>query len=314
MVNVASTQSISPESRSSVLVAAVTANAAYIAADWTYSEHESTIVIESVPDDAMRNYTSSAYDSTSEWKIYGVEDLVKLAEVVTSGNSLSGVTITVARDITINESVLSSDFLEPAEGADCTANPDLVNLDSIGNRTKPFCGTFDGNNKIISGLYIYQSHQGLGFIGSVSDGAVIKNVILRDACVINSNASAATDGSDDDRFGLLVGSSEYSSGTVTIQNCIVEGVVGSSAAKNRGGGYEYGAGILGEVGKSGSTIAVNISNCIVLARNYTGSDKLIVNKERVTASQSSNTGYRADTQLAAGKAAIDAAVTAARGE
>ena len=310
------------------LVAAVKDNCAYAAATWKYAEHESTIVIESVPDDAMRNYTSSAAEPTGGWKIYGVDDLVKLASVVTGGNSLSGVTITVARDITINESVLSSNFLEPAEGATPgTPNPNLVNLDSIGMRGKPFCGTFDGNNKIISGLYMYQAHQGLALIGEAGDGAVIKNVILRDACVIPMNiweglddeGNPSHDGSDDDRFGLLVGCSEYSSGTILIDNCIVEGVVGSNASQNRtgataSGGCEYGAGILGEVGKKNGTLSVTISNCIVLARNYTGSDKLIVNKERVTASQSSNTGYRADTQLADGKAAIDAAVTAARGE
>ena len=282
-----------------------------------------------------------AVEAVKEYKITDVEGLKKLAEIVngkaaveavgTEGeegyvpgseavpaNSLAGYTITVANDITINEAVLKEGFLEPDEGENGTANPNLVNLDSIGSRKIPFCGTFDGNNKIISGLYIFQAHQGLGFIGSVGDGAVVKNVILRDACVINANLSGAADGSDDDRFGLLIGSSEYTEGAVTIENCIVEGVIGSEAAKNRvvegatgDQPYEYASGILGEVGKSGSTIVITIKNCIVFARNYTGADKLIVNKERVKATQENNTQYTID-DLEAGKAAIDAAVEAAR--
>ena len=175
---------------------------------------------------------------------------------------------------------------------------------------------------------MYQSHQGLAFIGEAGYGAVIKNVILRDACVIESNASLGEDGEDDDRFGLLVGCSSYSSGTISVENCIVEGVIGSAAARARGDveppeghtmssyppSYEYGAGIMGEVGIKNGTIVVTISNCVVLARNYSSdSDSaLITNKNRVTPTITNCTAYNAASQLAEGKAAIDAAVAAAR--
>ena len=250
-----------------------------------------------------------------------VAGLQKLSEIVNGGETLAGYTITVANDITINSKVLKDGFLEPDEGADCTPNASLVNLDSIGMRGKPFCGIFDGNNKIISGLYIYQGHQGLALIGEAGDGAVIKNLILRDACVINNNASCGDDGKDDDRFGLLVGDTEISEGTVTINDCIVEGVVGSAVALarkdiagpagNTGKAYEYGAGILGEVGMNNSTAVITIKNCTVFARNYTGSDKLIVNKERISPVLENNAAYTV-SDITAGKAAIDAAVSAAR--
>lgn len=300
---------------------------------------ELTPAVEAVGTEGEEGYVAAVPATyVKAYKITDVEGLKKLAEIVngkaavgTEGeegyvaavpaNSLAGYTFTVANDINIQAegvTVLKEGFLEPDEGENGTANPNLVNLDSIGSRKLPFCGTFDGNNKIISGLYIFQAHQGLGFIGSVGDGAVVKNVILRDACVINANLSGAADGSDDDRFGLLIGSSEYAEGAVTIENCIVEGVIGSEAAKNRtvegAAGdqpYEYASGILGEVGKSSSTIVITIKNCIVFARNYTGADKLIVNKERVKANQENNTQYTID-DLEAGKAAIDAAVEAAR--
>ena len=265
------------------------------------NEKVAAMAAASVTPTATNDIKDGLADGVTEYIVTDVAGLQKLSEIVSGGNTLARYTITVANDITVNAKVLKDGFLEPDEGENCTPNADLVNLDSIGMRKKPFCGTFDGNGKVISGLYIYQGHQGLAFIGEAGDGAVIKNVILRDACVINNNKSCGDDGSDDDRFGLLVGSSEYSSGSITIENCVVEGVVGSQAAVDRkniagpngdvGKGYEYGAGIMGEVGKSSSTIVVTIKNCTVLVRNYTSSDKTIVNKERVTPVQENNVGY-----------------------
>lgn len=279
---------------------------------------------EIIPEDSIRTY-AGADDTRTEFMIYNVKDLEKASELVNGGDTFAGKTLKVANDITINESVLKEGFLEPDEGEGATANPDLVNLDSIGKRKVPFCGTFDGNNKVISGLYIYQSHQGLALIGEAGNGAVIKNVILRDACVINNNASGAADGPDDDRFGLLVGSSEYMDGAITVENCIIEGVVGSAAAKDRvvegvtgDNPYEYAAGIMGEVGKKNTNMTVTIKNCVAFVRNYTSSEKIIINKDRITGTtgtgaivQEGNSAYGTD-DLAAGKAAIDAAVEAAR--
>ena len=201
---------------------------------------------------------------------------VEAAEAVPA-NSLAGVTITLANDLTINAAVLKEGFLEPDEGEGATANAALINLDSIGNRNAAFAGTFDGNGKVISGLYIYQAHQGLGFIGATAEGAVIKNLTIKDACVINSNASAAEDGPDDDRFGGLLG---MSNGATTIENCVFIGVVGSAAAAGRGDPYEY---IGGLVGRADGTVTAK--DCVVLARVYGSADvinkKGTVNKENV---------------------------------
>ena len=217
-----------------------------------------------------------------------VDGLRKLAEIVngtdtTEANSLAGYTITQTADITINENVLQDGFLEPDEGPDCTPNPNLVNLDSIGKRKSPFSGTYDGNNHIISGLYIYQGHQGLGFIGNAA-GAVIKNVVLLDACVINNNASGEADGSDDDRVGGLIGL--ISGENTVIENCTFIGVVGSGAAVNRhiegdddnGNPYEYIGGLVGRCGDSGgiSTPIATATNCAVLARIYGNRDRVDV--------------------------------------
>ena len=224
--------------------------------------------IEVVPEDSIRMWNAEA--PAAEYKVYGVKDLKFLSATVNAGNSLAGITVTLANDITINEKVLKDGFIEPDEGEGATANAALVNLASIGMRGKGFAGTFDGNGKVIKGLYMYQANQGLGFIGATAEGAVIKNVTIIDACVVNCNASADADGEDDDRFGGLVGLIE---GATTIENCVFIGVVGSSAAAGRGK-TEYVGGLVGRV-----DAATTAKDCTVLARVYAEQAYDIINNK-----------------------------------
>lgn len=214
------------------------------------------------PADAVRNW--DAEKPSTAMSVYKYSDLEKLAEIVNGGNALSGVTITQKKDIAINKSVLGEKFVEPAEAEECKPNADLINFAGIGNRKSPFAGNYDGNKKIISGLYIYGDHQGLGFFGSIKN-STIKNVIIVDSCVINNNESAAGDGNDDDRFGGLIGmtieTSEDAPLTDSIENCIFVGTLGSEAALNRGGAYEYIAGMIGQISKY---TTVSMKNCYSL--------------------------------------------------
>lgn len=235
----------------------------------------------SVPADAIRNWTEDS--DADEWKIYNYQDIDRLSKLVNDeGITFEDCTITVMNDIVINRSVFTDDGEMPAEGPDATPAPGLINLDSIGKRGKPFKGTFDGNGKIISGYYSYQAHQGLGFFGSLT-GATVKNVIIKDACVINNNKSGATDGSDDDRFGGLVGILEGKSST--IMNCIFTGMVGSPEAKARGGAYEYIGGLVGAAHKDDSGFAAGKEslavNCLVYAQTTTSKPICDKNPERL---------------------------------
>ena len=209
----------------------------------------------------------------SNVKSYWISDadgIKKLSELVNSGNSLAGYEFVVQNDIELNtKKVVQDGFIEPEEGEDCTPNSELVNFDSIGMRGAAFAGTFDGNGKVIDGFYAYQGHQGLGFIGATGAGAVVKNVILTNACIINSNASGELDAADDDRSGGLIGLVE---GTTTIENCVFTGVVGSAAALARGGSYEYICGLIGRC-----DAATTAKNCIVFARFYANSGSGIIN-------------------------------------
>ena len=230
-----------------------------------------------IGDDAVRYYGEGS--KLTELSVYGVEDLEKLAELVNAGDDFEGMTVTVKNDIVINTNVLKEGFLEPDEGPDGTPNPNFKNLESIGRgksatesyEASVFKGTFDGNGKVISGLYMYQGHQGLGLFGRV-EKAVIKNVILVDACVINRNyvpnpdtaSNYPHDNKDDDRFGGLVGLvDEQATGGVTIKNCLFAGVVGSQAALDRGSPYEYIGGLIGR-----TYVASSAKDCYVFARVY----------------------------------------------
>jgi hypothetical protein len=240
------------------------------------------VVAPVVPEDAMRLWTAES--TATAWSVYNYEDLEKLAEVVNGGTDLAGIVVTQKEDIAINAAVLGEAFAEPEEAANGEPNANLKNFAGIGSKKKPFAGTYDGNGKKITGLYIYGGQQGLGFFGALN-AATIKNVVILDGCVINKNAwegvddkgNPSHDGSDDDRFGGLVGIVIENGGEVTIENCIFVGTVGSQVAKERGSSYEknpyeYIGGIIGRVEKNSIT---NLTNCFSLVKLYGSSAALV---------------------------------------
>ena len=132
---------------------------------------------------------------------------------------------------------------------------------SIGNETNSFHGTFDGNNKTITGLYINQTTDNAGLFGYVSN-AEIKDLTMQNCKVVStgnnvgnfvgrannfsiSNCSAEeTEVSANYEVGGIVG---YS-GATTITNCYNTGSVS---------GYEYYVGgIVGYV-----FMRTTITNC-----------------------------------------------------
>ena len=277
----------------------------YKTSEVTSVEYTVIPLSEPIPEDSIRKWVSGT--TTTAYSVYNFDDLVKLAEIVNGGNDLAGITITQKENIKINDSVLGDGFVEPAEAADGVANAELINFAGIGSKDHLFAGTYDGNGKTISGLYIYGAQQGLGFFGGLKS-ASIKNVIILDAAVINSNVSAGDDGSDDDRFGGLVGITKK--GDSTIENCIFVGTVGSQAAKNRGGGYEYIGGIIGRVE---SETTATIKDTISLVKLY-GSAAALVKKVSGSVNFENCYGVSLDGNVytdASTKAAIDGTTKAA---
>jgi hypothetical protein len=272
------------------------------------------------PADAMRNWTAES--EAKAYSVYKYADLEKLAEVVNGGKDLAGVTITQKKNIKINESVLGEKFAEPEEAEGAEPNASLKNFAGIGSKDKLFAGTYDGDKKVISGLYIYGGQQGLGFFGGLN-AATIKNVIILDGCVINKNVwegldskgVASHDGSDDDRFGGLVGITKK--GESNIENCLFVGTVGSKVAKERGKAYdeaeknpyEYIGGIVGRVE---SDTTANLTNCFSLVKLY-GSSAALVKKVSGKANCKDCFGVSLDKKVYKTKDAESAALDAEGG-
>ena len=231
---------------------------------------------ETIPADSIRTYGKDVeegqVESRTAFKVYNFKDLKKLADLVNGGNTLAGVTITQAENIVINENLLSADFEAPAEAEAGVPNANFVVFDGIGQIEKPFAGTYDGAQHYVSGAYVYGGHQGLGFFGA-TNGATIEGLYIIDSCVVNKNTACdeaktntpADDGTDDDRFGGIVGLVE---GDTTINGCAFVGTVGSAEAKARGGAYQYIGGVVGRVA-SGTLTMEGVS---AFANLYASSD------------------------------------------
>ena len=96
-----------------------------------------------------------------------------------------------------------------------TKYTDELSWTPIGNESNKYIGTFDGNDKIISNLYINATSDNTGFFGYATDGS-IKNITF-------DNAKVKSTGSYD--TAILAGAAEYCiiENIKTLANCSVEG-------------------------------------------------------------------------------------------
>lgn len=191
-------------------------------------------------------------DGVTDYIVTDADGLDKLAEIVNAGKTLSGYTFTQTADIVYNAKVLTDDFKAPAEAAVGQPNADL----NVFAGLMDFAGTYDGNNYVISGLYIYPTYKRAGFVGQAESTTVLKNVILMDACSVIS----CVDDDHDDRVGGLVGFVNGDGAQIT--NCIFVGAVGSDASLTNGGKPEYYGGLVGDNNKK----ATVVTDCLIVAR------------------------------------------------
>ncbi|MQO49034.1 hypothetical protein F7D46_02935 [Prevotella copri] len=110
--------------------------------------------------------------------------------------------------------------------ADKSQNLEEVSWEPIGNTTNKYMGTFDGNNKTITNLYINASQRFMGLFGYTNQ-STIKNLSFENANVTNTQ----------DFIGILVG---YAGNGSTLQNIKI-----SETCQIKGSNYTGGiAGIL----------------------------------------------------------------------
>ena len=133
------------------------------------------------------------------------------------------------------------DLIDFCHEADASKKLEEKSWVPIGNANKQYKGTFDGNGKTISNLYINASQQYVGLFG-YTEGATIQDIIFDNAKVENVN----TTGTKTYYTGILAGlayafSSEHIKGIKTTENCTVIG-------------QDYTGGIVGRA-------IINLENC-----------------------------------------------------
>ena len=204
--------------------------------------------------------------------IRSTDEMALLAQNVNGGNKYSGYTFLLDTDLVY----------------DGTAN----NYTAIGNNTKYFAGTFDGQGHTISGINISADGR-QGLFGSVS-GGTIKNLKLTSStinCTSNSYAG-----------GIIACVDNDNDNGVTIKNCHVSGSVTIKSGNSSGGivgktekgdvsitGCSSGAtvstrssnacvgGIIGQCGNEGNgsySTSVNIAGCLYYGKSLTGSTEM----------------------------------------
>ena len=161
-----------------------------------------------------------AVENGDYYEISNVAQLYWFAEQVNGGNTdING---KLMNDIVVNENVLKEDGTLNGDGSHFKV------WTPIGNGSKKYTGTFDGNGKTVSGLYVNDSKQDyVGLFGYVGNGCV------QNVGVVGSYLNGRND------VGGVVGYSYYG----TVINCYNTGSVSGS---------EYVGGV---VGYSRSTVS-----------------------------------------------------------
>ena len=203
----------------------------------------------------MKWYTKNP--SADTYVIEDMDDLYGLA-LLSGMNDFSGKTIQLGKDIVVNT----------GNAADWATTAPEYAWFPIGSASLPFAGTFDGNGKSISGLYLKSDDQYQGFFGMTVETAVIKNFSLLNSYFESSNNSVGSiAGRGVGTFttvysdAIVVGSlanvggliGQVTVGSATLTDCWFDGSVtnpSTEAGKRTGG-------LVGCVFSS-----VSISNCL----------------------------------------------------
>ena len=207
--------------------------------------------------------------------IYTAEQFMGFMNALNGGNSFSGKTITLRRDIIINTGNASE------WGTTAPAYSWNGYGGSWGNR---FAGSIDGQGHVISGIYNKHDIAG-GMFGRASGGNTIQNVSIVNSYFESTGASG--DKAVGSIFGIL--DPNNTAVTTTIKNVYVDAtVVGSSSSVSGIGGLvgwlkNYGPATLivencavnvnlnghktigGLIGRVNSVTNVSVSDCLVVA-------------------------------------------------
>lgn len=131
-----------------------------------------------IDDDSMKE---TVYEISNAGQLYWFAGLVNGTLDGVEQNTLANAILTA--NITVNENLLDS--LQYDEENNVSNGSDFITwtpiADWMGNRTTQYSGTFDGNNKTVSGLYFNGDSTCIGLFGSSESDGNIKNVGVVDS-------------------------------------------------------------------------------------------------------------------------------------
>ncbi|MCR5068610.1 MAG: hypothetical protein K6A78_02200 [Prevotella sp.] len=179
------------------------------------------------------------------YKITTADDLNKLAADVNSGTKYTDTYFKLMNDVCYEHTSTWNDTTS-------TEN----NFTPIGNSSKSFRGTFDGNNKSISGIRIYKNtkdanSQYIGLFGTLK--GTVKNLTLTDTRIV--------------AYGFTGGIAATCSSNSVIDHCIVTSTVAVYSVQH--GGLRLG-GITGYANINTAIISNNISSATVAIKDSLG--------------------------------------------
>ena len=131
-----------------------------------------------IDDDSMKE---NVYEISNAGQLYWFAGLVNGTLDGVKQNTLANAILTA--NITVNENLLDS--LQYDTAGNVSNGSDFITwipiADCMGNRTTQYSGTFDGNNKTVSGLYFNGDSTCIGLFGSSESDGNIKNVGVVDS-------------------------------------------------------------------------------------------------------------------------------------
>ncbi len=148
----------------------------------------------------------------TEYTISTATQLAGLVQLVNGGNGFSGKTIKLAANIMLND---TANWLNWGKSKPLNA------WTPIGNNSRPFSGTFDGNGNVIAGVYINSSGDYQGLFGYADSNATLKNFgVVASYVYVKGGFSEGGD-----YVGSLVG---FNKGIIT--NCYAIGNINGKTA------------------------------------------------------------------------------------
>ncbi len=214
---------------------------------------------------AAAEYATPVDEGNKVVTIASAKELALFAKQVNSGNSYAGYTVNLTKDVDLSQYAWSP----------------------IGKSGKPFQGIFNGNNRVISNLYIKGTQSNIaannyhGLFGNLNSPAVVKDFTINNATVNGSLYAGAVAGmayTGKEISGIkLTGDIKitgywYVGGIAgngyinEVKNCIVE----ASADSFVKGTGSYIGGIFGFRGEGAQKITNCVSNIDVEGYSYVG--------------------------------------------